>query len=207
MEFFKRQSALRITDLISLDEIWRFRDRVVGETDLNCRFPPNSHVQPRKFDPWLLFESRGLIWHPNVKSSLLVHLLPLPSRSFRLVFNPHGHTFSSRPPVVKRSLGTPLILYSQSIYFRGSPLEFLSFSALRSRYRLSLRSAGIHSSHAIPNETRQFSLFLSLFICLFFCIFYVYFFALLHPDSSPFDTLRNMRVARNVKFVQCTRTK
>lgn len=84
------------------------------------------------------------------------------------------HTFSSRPAVVKRSLGTPLILYSQSIYFRGSPLEFLSFPALRSRDRLSLCSAGIHSSHAIPDETRQFSLFLSLFIFLFFCIFYIH---------------------------------
>lgn len=92
-----------------------------------------------------------------------------PSLSFRLVFNLHGYT-SSRPPVLKRSLGTPLILYSQSIYFRGSPLEFLSFPALRSRYRLSLCSTGIHSSHAIPDETRQFSLFRSLFIFLF-CIF------------------------------------
>lgn len=66
-EFSKRQSALRIIDLISLDEIRRIRDRVVDGTNLNCRFPPNSHVQPRKFDPWLLFESRRLIWHPNVR--------------------------------------------------------------------------------------------------------------------------------------------
>lgn len=126
-----------------------------------------------------------------------------PSASFS---TPHGHT-SSRSPVLKRSLGTPLILYSQSIYFRGSPLEFLSFPARRSRYRLSLCSAGIHSSHAIPGETRQFSLFLSLFIFLFFICFTYTFFALLRPDSSPFDTLRNMRMARNIKFVQCTRTK
>lgn len=99
-----------------------------------------------------------------------------PSASFS---TPHGHT-SSRSPVLKRSLGTPLILYSQSIYFRGSPLEFLSFPARRSRYRLSLCSAGIHSSHAIPGETRQFSLFLSLFIFLFY-MFYIYFFRVTPP--------------------------
>lgn len=96
-EFFKRQSVLRITELIFLDEIWRIRDRVVGGTDLNCRFPPNSHVQLRKFDPWLLFESRGLIWHPNVRvvsfgpsSSSPEFLLPprfQPSRSHLLSFS------------------------------------------------------------------------------------------------------------------------
>lgn len=105
--------------------------------------------------------------------------------TFRLVFNPHGHTYLlSRPPVLKHSLGTPLILYSQSIYFRGSPLEFLSFPAPRSRYRLSLCSAGIHSSHAIPDETRQFSLLLSLSLSssfFFFVVFPYTFFALLRP--------------------------
>lgn len=155
-EFFKRQSARRITDVISLDEIWRIRDRVVGGKGLNCRFPPNSHVQPRKFDPWLLFESRGLIWHPNVRVVSFGPSFASPESLLPPRFQPSRFTPSrlllSRPVVVKRSLGTPLILYSQSIYFRGSPLEFLSFPALRSRDRLSLCSAGIHSS---PRHSRR----------------------------------------------------
>jgi len=115
--------------------------------------------------------------------SIFFLLQVAPSASFSTL----SHTFFSPLPVLKCSLGTSLILYSQSIYFRGSPLEFLSFFALRSCYlRLSLCSAGIHSSHAIPNETRQFSLFLSLFIFLF-CIFYIYFFRI---TLSGFLSLR-----------------
>lgn len=84
----------------------------------------------------------------------------------------------------------------------------ISFVSRATLPRLSLCSAGIHSSHAIPGETRQFSLFLSSFIFLFLFFFpYTYIFALLFPDSFPFDTLQNMRVACNVKFAQCTRTK
>lgn len=91
-------------------------------------------------------------------------------------------------PVVKRSLGTPLILYSQSIYFRGSPLEFLSFPpCYRSRYRLSLCSAGIHSSHTIPDETWQFSLSFYLSLCIFYIYFSHYSVQILFP-SIPFKT-------------------
>lgn len=73
--------------------------------------------------------------------------------------------------LAKRSLGTSLILYSQSIHFRGSPLEFLSFPALRSHQRSCFCFAGIHSSHAIPDKVQQFSLlFVLFFIHVYFYV-------------------------------------
>lgn len=40
------------------------------------------------------------------------------------------------------------------------------------------------------------------------CVFFTYtFFALLYPDSSPFDNVQSMRMACDIKFVQYTRTK
>lgn len=136
---------------------FRASDKVVGGTNhrISQLILTSSHENsPHDFYSshvvWYGFRIRVASFGPS--SSLNESLLPpsfRPSQTHPLSLFSHRGTLS---------FGTPLILYSQSIHFRGSPLEFLSFPALRFRYRLSLYSAGIHSSHAISDETRQFSL-------------------------------------------------
>lgn len=96
-------------------------------------------------------------------------------------------------PVVKRSLGTPLILYSQSIYFRGSLLEFLSFPPCYALATACLCDPP-EFIHPTPFQTRHGSL---VSFCLSLSFFFLYFlhilFALLCLDSSPFDTSNHVR--------------
>lgn len=171
---------------MSLDEIWRIRDRVVGRTDLNRHFPPNSHVQPEKIRPMTSIRvtrsdmasecERSLFW-----SFFLFQVAPSASFS-TLTVTPSPFVLPFSKALSRYTFNT---LFPKHL-FPSFRISFV-FRAMLSLPRLSLCSAGIHSSYAIPGETRQFSLFPPLFIFPFFCILYVYFFCI---TLSGFLSLR-----------------
>jgi len=193
---------------MSLDEIWRFRDRVVSRMDLNCRFPPNSHVQLRKFDPWLLFESRSLIWHPNVRvvsfgpsSSFPKSLLPprfQPSWSHLLLS-------SSRTKALSRYAFNTL--FPKHLFpWQSFRISFVSRATALATACLCVPPEFIRPT---PFRTRHGSLVsFCLSLSFFFVFFYVYFF---HITLSKFFSLQYslkfIRMACNIKFDQYTRTK
>lgn len=105
----------------------------VSGTDPNCHFSLHessliltSSWENSTYDLYSSHVVRYGYWMRD--PPLLVHLLPLQSCSFLLVFDFQLRAVSPSFHL-QCSLGLPLILYSQSIHFRGSPLEFLSFPA------------------------------------------------------------------------------